>query len=166
MADTPERKAANQTLKAILEEFYAAQDRATALGLKNDNDGATKALLIDAAASRKKMREFVQARVDVLNAELRQARDDAEQAVTKARGVLIGASLAGLVGAVLLSALIVIFGITRPLGSLVGVLQRMARGEVDAEIREAGRGDEIGAVGKAVEGIKAMVARKAAEEPR
>ncbi|MGU3423225.1 HAMP domain-containing protein, partial [Methylobacterium sp. D54C] len=62
------------------------------------------------------------------------------------------------------SALIVIFGITRPLGSLVGVLQRMARGEVGAEIREGARGDEIGAVGKAVEGIKAMVARKPAEE--
>ncbi|MBN4093486.1 methyl-accepting chemotaxis protein [Methylobacterium fujisawaense] len=164
LADTPERKAANQTLKTILEEFYAAQDRATALGLKNDNDGATKALLIDAAASRKKMREFVQERVDVLNAELRQARDDAEQAVSTARIVLIGASAAGLVGAALLSALIVIFGITRPLGSLVGVLQRMAHGEVDAEIREATRGDEIGAVGQAVEGIKAMVARKAAEE--
>ncbi len=164
LADTPERKSTNLTLKGILEEFYAAQDRATALGLKNDNDGATKALLIDASAPRKKMREFVQARVDVLNAELRQARDDAEQAVTKAQWVLIGASLAGLVGAVLLSAVIVIFGITRPLGSLVGVLQRMARGEVDAEIREAARGDEIGAVGQAVEGIKAMVARKAAEE--
>lgn len=62
LADTPERKAANQTLKTILEKFYAAQDRAIALGLKNDNDGATKALLIDAAASRNKMREFVQER--------------------------------------------------------------------------------------------------------
>ncbi|MGT2489067.1 methyl-accepting chemotaxis protein [Methylobacterium oryzae CBMB20] len=58
----------------------------------------------------------------------------------------------------------VVVRVTRPLNSLVGVLQRMARGEVDAEIREAARGDEIGAVGKAVEGIKAMVARKAAEE--
>jgi hypothetical protein len=28
----------------------------------------------------------------------------------------------------------VVFGITRPLAGLVGVLQRMARGEIDAEI--------------------------------
>ena len=68
--------------------------------------------------------------------------------------------LAGLLGAILVS----VTGITRPLGNLVGVLQRMARGETDAEIEEAARGDEIGAVGRAVEGIKAMVARKAAEE--
>ncbi len=47
---------------------------------------------------------------------------------------------------------------------LVSVLQRMARGETDAEIAESVRHDEIGAVGKAVDGIKAMVARKAAEE--
>ncbi|MGX7706900.1 methyl-accepting chemotaxis protein [Methylobacterium sp. Gmos1] len=57
-----------------------------------------------------------------------------------------------------------IFQITRPLGSLVRVLQRMALGEIDAPIAEAARRDEIGAVGRAVEGIKAMVARKAAEE--
>ncbi|MGU3468344.1 methyl-accepting chemotaxis protein [Methylobacterium sp. C33D] len=164
LADTRDRKATNQTLQGILNEFFAAMDRSNVLGLKNDNDAATKILLTDGSAARAKMRDFVQGRVDRLTAELRQARDDADQAVNAAKTVLIGASAAGLVSAVALSALIVIFGITRPLGSLVGVLQRMARGEVDAEIREAARGDEIGAVGKAVEGIKAMVARKAAEE--
>ncbi len=164
MADTPDRKATNQTLQGILKDFYAALDKSNALGLKNNNDAAAKVLLTEASSARTKMRDFVQRRVERLNAELRQARDDAEQSVTTAKTVLIGASVAGLIGAIALSALIVIFGITRPLGSLVGVLQRMARGEVDAEIREAARGDEIGAVGKAVEGIKAMVARKAAEE--
>ena len=54
--------------------------------------------------------------------------------------------------------------VAAPLNRLVGVLQRMAQGEIDAEIVEARRNDEIGAVGRAVEGIKAMVARKAMEE--
>ena len=82
-----------------------------------------------------------------------------------------GWSRLALLAALGLTALSIAYGIytivaqiARPLGSLVNVLQRMARGEIDAEIREAARGDEIGAVGKAVEGIKAMVARKAAEE--
>ncbi|SFG79844.1 methyl-accepting chemotaxis protein [Methylobacterium gossipiicola] len=70
----------------------------------------------------------------------------------------------GLLVGLLAAGFTTINGITRPLGNLVGVLQRMARGEIDADIREAARADEIGAVGKAVEGIKAMVARKAAEE--
>ncbi|UIN37883.1 methyl-accepting chemotaxis protein [Methylobacterium oryzae] len=84
---------------------------------------------------------------------------------------IAGWSRLALLAALALAALSIAYGvyvivvqITRPLGSLVGVLQRMARGAVDAEIREAARGDEIGAVGQAVEGIKAMVARKAAEE--
>ena len=41
-----------------------------------------------------------------------------------------------------LLGVIVMFGITRPLNSLVSVLQRMAKGEVDAQIPEAARGDE------------------------
>jgi nitrogen fixation/metabolism regulation signal transduction histidine kinase len=52
-------------------------------------------------------------------------------------------------------------GISRPLASLVHVLQRMAQGEIDAEIPEAARSDEIGSVGKAIE---AMAAQKAAEQ--
>ncbi|SFL69779.1 methyl-accepting chemotaxis protein [Methylorubrum salsuginis] len=164
LADTPERKSINNNLQAILGEFFAALDKSNTLGLKNDNAAAAKVLLVDAAAARAKMRDFVQARVATLNAELRQARDGAEQAVTTAKTVLIGASVVGLLGAMALSAWIVIVGITRPLGNLVGVLRRMSQGEIDAEIEEAARGDEVGAVGKAVEGIKAMVARKAAEE--
>jgi methyl-accepting chemotaxis protein len=63
-----------------------------------------------------------------------------------------------------LLAILVFAMLTRPLSRLVAVLQRMARGEIEAQIAEAQRGDEIGAVGKAVEGIKAMVAEKAAED--
>jgi len=75
----------------------------------------------------------------------------------------VAGGLASIVIAVLLSVF-VFLQLARPLGRLVAVLQRMAKGEIDAQIAEAKRGDEIGAVGKAVEGIKAMVARKALEE--
>ncbi len=164
MADSPERDAHNLLLKGLLQEFLAAQDRANVLALKNENAAAIRALLIDGDSQRTRIRESLSENVDRLRGELQRSRDDAAQAVSWARRLLIGASLAGLLGAIALSVLIVVFGITRPLGSLVGVLQRMARGEIDAEIREAARGDEIGAVGRAVDGIKAMVARKAAEE--
>ncbi|ONF45923.1 HAMP domain-containing protein, partial [Methylobacterium radiotolerans] len=164
LADSPDRKAANQTLKGLLEGFFAAVDASNALGLKSDKQAAARVLLSDGAVARRKVRDFVQGRIDRLTAELRQARDNAEQAAATTMMVLIGAAAAGLLGTVALSALIVVFGITRPLGSLVGVLHRMAQGEIDAEITEATRGDEIGTVGRAVNGIKAMVARKAAEE--
>ncbi len=164
LSDIPQRKAFNQMLQSTLMEFYATNDKVVALALKNDNQTATTVLFTEGRAARAKLRGLLKERIDLLNVELRQARDDAEQAVVNAERMLIGASVAGLLVVSALAALIVIFGITRPLGNLVGVLQRMARGEIDADIREAARGDEIGAVGKAVEGIKAMVARKAAEE--
>lgn len=54
--------------------------------------------------------------------------------------------------------------VSRPLNRLVGVLQRMSQGELDAEIAEARRDDEIGLVGRAVEGIKALVAQRARDQ--
>ncbi len=62
------------------------------------------------------------------------------------------------------AALLLMLNIQRPLTRLVAVLERMAAGEIDATIAEARRGDEIGALGRAVESIKTMVARKAAED--
>ncbi|MCJ2117542.1 methyl-accepting chemotaxis protein [Methylobacterium sp. J-001] len=101
---------------------------------------------------------------DDINAYMQRGSDDLTDQTNATRTRLMTFSglgmLAGMVAAVLISVL----GITRPLDRLVSVLQRMAQGEIDAEIREAARRDEIGAVGRAVEGIKAMVARKAAEE--
>ncbi|MFH6785826.1 MULTISPECIES: methyl-accepting chemotaxis protein [Methylobacterium] len=76
-------------------------------------------------------------------------------------GLLAGAAmLLSLLGA----AVALMLNIQRPITRLVAVLERMAAGEIDAEIAESRRGDEIGALGRAVESIKAMVARKAAEE--
>ncbi|MFC5552539.1 methyl-accepting chemotaxis protein [Methylobacterium iners] len=70
----------------------------------------------------------------------------------------------GLVLAIAMAFFVVISGITRPLAALVGVLQRMAQGDFAAEIAASKRGDEIGAVGRAVEAIKDKVAEQAAAE--
>ncbi|KQQ11950.1 chemotaxis protein [Methylobacterium sp. Leaf123] len=164
MSDTPDRKAINQTLRETLGELFAIMDRANVAGLKNENETASKILLSEATVGRAKVRSITQPRIERLTAELRQARDETEQAVSQATNMLIAASVVGLLSALTLASLIVVFGLTRPMSSLVTVLQRMAQGETDAEIREARRGDEIGAVARAVEGIKAMVAQKAAEQ--
>ncbi|MFH6781482.1 MULTISPECIES: methyl-accepting chemotaxis protein [Methylobacterium] len=90
--------------------------------------------------------------------------DDLTGQTNATRYSLIGFSAAGMLAGLVVAVLLAVLGITRPLGRLVSVLQRMADGDIDAQIKEARRGDEIGTVGRAVEGIKAMVARKAAEE--
>ncbi|GJE73908.1 methyl-accepting chemotaxis protein [Methylorubrum suomiense] len=80
------------------------------------------------------------------------------------RYTLIGVTVFGMLVGLAAAFFVALVGISRPLDSLVGVLQRMAKGEIDAEIKEAARGDEVGAVARAVDGIKAMVAQKAAEQ--
>ncbi|KQO68908.1 methyl-accepting chemotaxis protein [Methylobacterium sp. Leaf89] len=101
---------------------------------------------------------------DDIQAYVEKGSDDLTVQTNATRYNLIGLSALGMLVGLAAAILISVFAITQPLQRLVAVLQRMARGDIDAEIREAARRDEIGAVGKAVEGIKAMVTRKAAEE--
>ncbi|WP_419539427.1 methyl-accepting chemotaxis protein [Methylobacterium mesophilicum] len=101
---------------------------------------------------------------DDIAAYIRDGSDDLTGETNATRRTLIAVSGFGMLAGLLAAVVIATVGITRPLDRLVKVLQRMAQGEVDADIAEAARRDEIGAVGRAVEGIKAMVARKAAEE--
>ncbi|MGT2479352.1 methyl-accepting chemotaxis protein [Methylobacterium oryzae CBMB20] len=95
---------------------------------------------------------------------MQKGSDDLTDQTDATRRTLMLVGALGMLAGLLAALVIATAGITRPLDRLVKVLQRMAQGEIDADIQEAARRDEIGAVGRAVEGIKAMVARKAAEE--
>jgi len=55
------------------------------------------------------------------------------------------------------------FGVAKPMRALVGLLQRLAKGE-DVEITGTERKDEIGETAQAVNGIKVMLAQKARDE--
>ena len=101
---------------------------------------------------------------DAIGASMDNLSDTLTMRTNATRYTLIGFGALGTVIGLVCALAVSTIGITRPLGRLVSVLQRMARGEIAAEIAEARRGDEIGAVGRAVEGIRAMVAQKAAED--
>ncbi|MCP1539890.1 methyl-accepting chemotaxis protein [Methylorubrum extorquens] len=164
LADTPERRVANEAMRRDIESFFATLDRVYDLGLRQQGDEAFRIARDVGIPARLKLNEWMQNRSTLLASELAAAKVKATEDADRGTAMLISFAVVGLLGAMALAGSIVLLSITRPLGSLVGVLQRMARGEIEAEIKEAARGDEIGAVGRAVEGIKAMVARKAAEE--
>ena len=69
-------------------------------------------------------------------------------------GIVLGLSTGFLIGQ---------FGIARPMRALVGLLQRLAKGE-DIEITGTERKDEIGETAQAVNGIKVMLAQKARDD--
>ncbi|SDN08198.1 Methyl-accepting chemotaxis protein [Methylobacterium phyllostachyos] len=102
--------------------------------------------------------------VDDMEASLQKRSDDLTVEVNATRSLLLAVSLTGIAVGVAAGFVVVIFGVTRPIRRLAAKLQRMADGAIDAEITEARRGDEIGLIGRAVEGIKALVARNAAEQ--
>ncbi|MBY0259487.1 methyl-accepting chemotaxis protein [Methylobacterium sp.] len=70
----------------------------------------------------------------------------------------------GLLAGLLAAGFVAVFGITRPIGRLVEALRRMAAGDSEAVVAGRERRDEVGAVGRAVEEIRTLVARKATEE--
>ncbi|WP_336490781.1 HAMP domain-containing protein, partial [Methylobacterium nigriterrae] len=164
LSDTPERVAINKDLKELTSRFFSASQAAVALVLQSDTAAAAKLSNGEGRSARKAVMEAINQRVAANVTALTEAKQRASEVAASATQTLTIVSVLGLLLAFGLLAGTVVLGITRPLGGLVAVLQNMARGEVDAEIRAAVRGDEIGAVGRAVEGIKAMVAQKAAEQ--
>ena len=153
-----------RTIGRLARDYFDLLDQANDLALRNDRAAAIQVGLV---ASREVRARFEKAARDyeaLAAARLGEAKIATRHEAEQARTVLIGSALAGLLAALGLSASIVVFGVTRPLHRLVAVLQRMAQGDLEATIAEARRGDEIGMVGRAVEAIKAMVARSAAAE--
>ncbi|MCJ2048899.1 methyl-accepting chemotaxis protein [Methylobacterium sp. J-070] len=153
-----------RTIGKIAREYFDLLDRSNDLAFRNDRAAAIE---VGVVASREIRARFVVAAQDYeaqAAARLEEAKIATRQEAEKARTVLIGSALAGLLAALGLSGVIVVFGVTRPLKRLVAALQRMAKGDAEATIAEARRGDEIGMVGRAVEEIKAMVARNATAE--
>ncbi|WP_457107249.1 methyl-accepting chemotaxis protein [Methylobacterium sp. P5_C11] len=149
---------------ARVERYVRDVSEVRRLGSANQNDQAIALVhsAIDPVFS--SMLADGNALAEDINAYMQKGSDDLTDQTNTTRQTLMIVSALGMLAGLLAAVVIATIGITRPLDRLVKVLQRMAQGEIDAEITEAQRRDEIGAVGKAVEGIKAMVARKAAEE--
>jgi methyl-accepting chemotaxis protein len=111
---------------------------------------------------------------DVLRAKIEEI-GQAERSLLSTRAEQMDAALSGIATAILVGGVamlaLVLFSVValtaavgRPLSSLVRSLTRMAQGDLEVEIVEIKRRDEIGDVGRAVEAIKMKVAEKAQEE--
>jgi methyl-accepting chemotaxis protein len=149
---------------ARIESFVRNVSEVRRLGTINQNDKAIALVHSAIDPTFSAMIENGNTIADDIGAYVAKGSDDLTDKTNATRYSLILFSALGVLAGMVAAVFIATVGITRPLDRLVKVLQRMAQGEIDAEIREAARRDEIGAVGKAVEGIKAMVARKATEE--
>ncbi len=123
--------------------------------------------LRDAAMKSRAAAEKLQAEVKTLADRLQGRVDHFAQTATEeyqsvSRLMIVIATI-GIVLGVAAGFMVGQFGIAKPMRALVGLLQRLAKGE-DIEITGTGRKDEIGETAQAVNGIKVMLAQKARGE--
>ncbi|GJD66836.1 methyl-accepting chemotaxis protein [Methylobacterium frigidaeris] len=164
LAENAERRAANDGLRKAMDTYYGILARTAEHGFRSEIAEAVAIAQEEAVPVRAKLRDQIKNRIDILTAELAAAKKAAALNAEWATMMLVVSASLGFLASILLAGGIVVFVITRPLARLVSVLQRMAQGEVDAEIAGVDRGDEVGSVARAVQSIKVMVAKKAAEE--
>lgn len=149
---------------AAIERYMAEIQEVRALAAKNLNQEAIERIHARIDPTFDKLVEEVGTLGTDIQAVVEKGSDDLTDQTNVTRQTMIIFGGVGVAVGVAVALFIVLLGMTRPMGRLVSVLHRMAEGDTDAVIAEAGRGDEIGQIGRAVDGIKAMVARKAADE--
>lgn len=155
---------AAEALRQAFTAFGAVIDRVAVTVEQDDIEAARDILLSEGNPLRANLMALVEAQVERLAAGLRADRDASEAAVSRTVTLLVIWAGVGLTAALAAGLASVVLGVTRPLAALVRTLERMAEGDIDSAITQAARGDEIGAVGRAVEGIKRMVARRGDEQ--
>ncbi len=136
-------------------------------GVKDAQLNDVTAQLRDAAMHGRADAEKLQANIRAVSDRLTErvelyAKAAAEEYETTSRLMMTVAGI-GIVLGLAIGFLIGQFGIAKPMRVLVGLLQRLAKGE-DIEITGTERKDEIGETAQAVNGIKVMLAQKARDE--
>jgi methyl-accepting chemotaxis protein len=164
LPDDDAQHAADVRLRAKFADFLSALDHVSARALVNDNVTARTILINEAVPISVEMNSIVRAQLETLESALQAVHDQSDHEVERSVTMLVIATVLGLLSAIGVAGLVVRVGVTGPLRGLRGVLQRMAQGDVEIAIPQAARADEIGAVGRAVDDIKQLVAQQAKEQ--
>ncbi|CAA2100238.1 Methyl-accepting chemotaxis protein 4 [Methylobacterium bullatum] len=166
LADTPERAARNATMRDAIDAYFAILARSTEAGLKNDLQRGTDIAQKEASPLRAKLRELISERIAVIDKELKEGADHADQIAASASLLLITSATSGLLSAMAIAAAIVVLGVSRPVKGMTASMSRLASGDLDVTVEGTERKDEIGLLARALEVFKrnAIDARRMAGE--
>ena len=164
LADSSERQAVLQGVRAELEAFFAAAERSITHGLRNENDAAARISREEVRPARIKLGESVAARVAVNLRDLDLAKRHASETADSATRILVVTALVGLTFAVGLLALIILAGVTRPLAGMTAAMGRLAAGDLTVAVAGTERTDEVGLLARSLQVFKdnALEARRLA----
>jgi methyl-accepting chemotaxis protein len=110
-----------------------------------------------------KLRGSIRTMAEALDGTLQKASAEATEEYKRVSSLVTTVAVIGVAIGLALGVLVGMVGIARPIRALVGLLQRLAKGE-EVEITGTERGDEVGETARAVNGIKDMLAEKARRE--
>jgi methyl-accepting chemotaxis protein len=154
---TPDRQA--QAMLPELNEAFSNYERslvttgvaAKAAATLETADTAAKLLAIVSAG--RTASENLQAKIktvdDRLNARVEEFEKEIADDYTLASRMLIGISIASVIGGLLLGFLIGQYGVAGPIRAMVALLKQLASGDYDVDVHSTDRKDEVGDVAKA-----------------
>ena len=147
------------------QDYLALWARTSASLAAGDQRGALKLLQTTGVEVFDRGDLAFDALVDRQTAELNQEAQIAQHAARRSLLVMTAAGLLGLLFIGAIARSIVLSQITAPLGSVTEALNRLARGELNADIPDLARRDEVGDLGRAFRAFRqAALDYRAAEE--
>ena len=162
--EAPELTAQIETLQGGIERYISDVSEARILGEANLNAEALALLHEKIDPTVADLNQGTTTLSESISRRMAAGAEDLSQEIERMRHDLWVYTGLGLFAGLATAITVGIFGIGRPLGRLVAGLERMAAGDTDAPVPGARRQDEIGAVARAVDGIRALVARRADAE--
>ncbi len=154
LSDTPERRAANETLKDSFLEFQRVADKSIAFALQNDDVAARKVSRDELREARSKSMKIAGERVKIAGEDVKEAKAsiaELKDSVLIRLYILTGAGLTASIG--LLAAIVALF-VVRPLAAMVGSMQHLAAGDLTVEVQGTSRKDEIGTLARSLQVFK------------
>ncbi|MCG7392009.1 methyl-accepting chemotaxis protein [Microvirga sp. ACRRW] len=166
LASTPERKESDSQLKSQIVHYFGILEKSADLNQAGRTEEATAITNGEGRTARIELRNALAKRVEISKEALARAADDADKLAERVSWILISAACVGILAALALTGLIVIFGVTKPLSGMTTAMTRLADGELSISIVGAERKDEVGQLARALQTFKdnAIEARRIAAE--
>ncbi|SHJ08186.1 methyl-accepting chemotaxis protein [Roseomonas rosea] len=162
---TPGRRPRIEEAQRELAAYDAAVARVMSLAQAGQREEAIRVSITDARQARLKVMEGMDFVVEVNQRDIRTLTEAAEENAARAQTLLIATAVGGLGLVALLLLWIVRAQVSRPLQGMTGAMGRLADGDLEVEVIGKERGDEIGALARALDVFKsnAIEARRLAE---
>ncbi|KAA2237814.1 methyl-accepting chemotaxis protein [Salinarimonas soli] len=164
LSPTPERRVANESVKAGVTAFFEIMTRSVAHGLKNENEAAFKLSSGEGRQARIKARQLIEDRIVANAATMASVKAEAAATAASASNTLIITAVIGLAISISLLAAVAVYGMARPLARTTNATERLAGGDLDVTVEGVNRRDEIGVLARALQTFKdnAIEARRLA----